>query len=61
MRTSLKPEHLLLARPCPYIAPDDLRFEGLVPSQGRETVRIRFRRQRGITLEIFCRQKTSRF
>ncbi len=45
-------EPVLLARPCHYILPDDLRFEGLAPSQGRETARIRFSRRGGITLEI---------
>jgi hypothetical protein len=45
-------ERLLLAQQCLYIAPDDLSFEGLVPSQGTETVRIRFRRRRETTLEI---------
>lgn len=45
-------ERVLLSRLCRYVLPDDLRFEGLVPAQGREIVRIRFSRQRGTTLEI---------
>jgi len=45
-------ERVLLARPVRYILPDDLRFEGLAPSQGKETVRIRFSRRGGTTLEI---------
>ncbi len=45
-------EDVLLLRPCRYVLPDDLRFEGLVPPQGTETVRIRFSRKRETTLEI---------
>jgi hypothetical protein len=45
-------KRVLLPLPVRYILPNDLRFEGLAPSQGTETVRIRFSRQHGTTLEI---------
>jgi hypothetical protein len=45
-------EILLARRDCRYILPDDLMFEGLSPSQGKETVRIRFSRGRNTSLDI---------
>jgi hypothetical protein len=47
-----KPQRVLLAQPCPYILPDDLVFEDLVPAAGKEKARLRFSRRRGTTLDI---------
>jgi len=43
---------VLLARPCPYDLPDDLAFVGLVRPRRKETIRLRFARKRGTTLDL---------
>jgi hypothetical protein len=45
-------EYLSLSRPIRYVTKDDLMFKGLVPSGGREIVRLRFSRPYGAELEI---------
>jgi hypothetical protein len=45
-------ERVLLARPCHYSLPDDLRFSGLARPRGTEIVRIRFSRGHATTLDI---------
>jgi hypothetical protein len=45
-------EPVSLLRSIAYFLPDDLMFEGLVVPKGKETVRIRFSRGRGTTLDI---------
>jgi hypothetical protein len=45
-------EYLSLSRPIRYVTKDDLMFQGLAPSSGREMVRLRFSRPSGAELEI---------
>jgi hypothetical protein len=48
----LEPTRVLLARPDRYILPDDLEFEGLIPSQDKGIIRIRFSRASGTKLDL---------
>jgi hypothetical protein len=45
-------EYLSLSRPIRYVTKDDLMFQGMAPSGGREIVRLRFSRPHGAELEI---------
>jgi len=45
-------QRVLLARPCPYVLPDDLMFECLAAPQGKELIRLRFSRGRGTTIDL---------
>jgi len=49
-----RPERVLLSRPCRYILPKDLTFEGLADPVGGEVVRILFSLgpRGGTTLEM---------
>jgi hypothetical protein len=48
------PERLPVSinRPNPYDLPDDLEFQNLVRPQRKELIRLRFRRERGTTLDL---------
>jgi hypothetical protein len=45
-------EYLSLSRPIRHVTKDDLMFQGLARSSGKEIVRFRFSRPYGAELEI---------
>ena len=49
---ALKKRQILLAAPDHYALPADLRFVGLIPSAGTETIQIRFSRDYATVLDF---------